>query len=325
MHRNRKAAGKASEDRKTNSSSSRSGNNAPKKSFKFSKPSRSSSARPSRPSREGAENNEDRPSFSKKRSFRPSKPSYRKPNKAKQTPSDPDSIRLNKYLAHSGICSRREADTYIEAGLVEVNGKVVTELGTKVKLSDHVKYGGHSVRPEKPVYLLLNKPKDYITTLNDPQGRKTVSLLIAGACKERVFPVGRLDRNTTGLLLLTNDGALAKKLTHPKHGVRKIYMVTLDKNVAAADLKKLEKGVQLEDGYVNVDVASYVGDGADKKIVGVELHSGKNRVIRRLFEALGYTVTKLDRTVFAGLTKKNVQRGKYRFLTGKEISQLKML
>ena len=317
MHKNRKAAGKAPRDEKN--SAQRSGENKSKKNFKFSKPKKA---------RSGNSSEGNQPQFSGKKTFKVNKPNSRRNasrSKSKTQPGDPDLIRLNKYLAHSGICSRREADTYIEAGLVEVNGKIVTELGTKVKINDHVKYGGQSIRPEKPVYLLLNKPKDYITTLDDPQGRKTVSLLIAGACKERVFPVGRLDRNTTGLLMLTNDGDLAKKLTHPKHGVRKVYMVTLDKNVAAADLKKLVKGVQLEDGYVNVDVASYVGDHSDKKVVGVELHSGKNRVIRRLFEALGYTVTKLDRTAFAGLTKKNIPRGKYRFLNAKEVSQLKML
>ena len=315
MQKNRKAAGKAPRDEKN--STQRSG----KKTVKFSKPKKG---------RGSSDEREDRPKISGKKPFKVEKPFSKKneggsAKRKSQSAGDSDLIRLNKYLAHSGICSRREADTYIEAGLVEVNGKIVTELGTKVKITDLVKYGGQSIRPEKPVYLLLNKPKDYITTLDDPQGRKTVSLLVAGACKERVFPVGRLDRNTTGLLLLTNDGDLAKKLTHPKHGVKKVYMVTLDKNVAAADLKKLVKGIQLEDGYVNVDVASYVGDSGDKKVVGVELHSGKNRVIRRLFEALGYTVIKLDRTSFAGLTKKQVPRGKYRFLNTKEVSQLKML
>lgn len=252
----------------------------------------------------------------------------KKKNRSKPSPlgkSNPDEMRLNKYLAHAGICSRRDADTYIEAGLVEVNGKVVTQLGTKVKMTDNVKYGGESVRPERPVYLLLNKPKDYITTLDDPRGRKTVSMLVENACKERIFPVGRLDRNTTGLLLLTNDGDLAKKLTHPKYGVRKIYHVVVDKNVSAADLKKLVKGIELEDGFVNVDAAAYVQGAENRKEIGVELHSGKNRVIRRLFEALGYQVIKLDRTTFAGLTKKNLPRGRYRFLSAKEVGQLKML
>ncbi len=235
------------------------------------------------------------------------------------------SIRLNKYLANSGICSRREADKYIEGGLVKINGEVVTTLGTKVMPGDTVHYGDERVNPEKPVYLLLNKPKDFITTMDDPQGRKTVAGLVATACKERVFPVGRLDRNTTGLLLMTNDGDLAKKLTHPKHAVKKIYHVQLDKNVSGTDLQRLVKGVHLDDGEVNADKAVFVGDGADRSQVGVELHSGKNRVIRRMFESLGYQVKKLDRVYFAGLTKKNLPRSKYRFLTNKEVNMLKML
>ena len=305
MRKNRKAAGKAPES-KGNSSNN----------FKKSSPGNyRDNANKSKARRKPLEFST--PSSANKRR-RPSKPTP-------QVIKDDNTMRLNKFLAHSGVCSRREADKYITAGLVQVNGEVVTELGTKVKISDNIKYGGESIRPEKPVYLLLNKPKDYITTMDDPQGRKTVSELVSNACKERVFPVGRLDRNTTGLLLLTNDGELAKKLTHPKHEIRKIYQVVLDKNVSAADLRKLVKGVQLEDGFVNVDVAAYVGDADSKKTIGVELHSGKNRVIRRLFEALGYKVVKLDRTVFAGLTKKSVPRGKYRFLNNKEVSQLKML
>jgi 23S rRNA pseudouridine2605 synthase len=235
-----------------------------------------------------------------------------------------DLIRLNKYISNSGICSRREADMHISAGAVSVNGKVITELGYKVKPEDVVSFGGETLRKEKPVYLLLNKPKDYITTVDDPSKRKTVMELIKGACKERVYPVGRLDRNTTGLLLLTNDGDLTKKLTHPKHGVKKIYHVETDKAVKKGDLQKMIEGIELEDGTVTVDEALYVEGSLSKKEVGVVLHSGKNRVVRRIFEALGYEVVKLDRVSFAGLTKKNLPRGKWRMLNEKEVNLLKM-
>ena len=234
-------------------------------------------------------------------------------------------VRLNKYLANAGICSRREADRLIEAGVVEINGTVVTELGTRVMPDDVVKYGGQTLSQESLVYLLLNKPKDFITTAVDPQGRKTVLHLIGNACKERIYPVGRLDRMTTGLLLCTNDGDLAKKLTHPKHGVKKIYHVTLEKAVTNRDLVQLLKGVNLEDGIVKADKAEYVKTEGSKKEIGIELHSGKNRVIRRMMEALGYKVIKLDRVYFAGLTKKNLPRGRHRFLDPKEIAMLKML
>lgn len=234
-------------------------------------------------------------------------------------------IRLNKYLANSGLSSRREADELIRSGLVMVNGKVVTEMGVKVKPDDIVTYAGEKVKPEKPVYLLMNKPKDYITTAKDPQNRQTVMQLLRGLGNHRVFPVGRLDRHTTGLLMFTNDGDLAKKLTHPKHGVKKLYHVFLDKNCKPEHMHQLVEGVELEDGVMAVDVVSYVADAQDKKQVGVEIHSGKNRIVRRLFEALGYKVLKLDRVVFGGLTKKDLPRGKWRYLTEQEINTLKML
>jgi len=236
-----------------------------------------------------------------------------------------DLIRLNKYLAMSGICSRREADKFIEDGLVSINGNVVTELGTKVKPTDVVEYAGEKIKAETLRYILLNKPKDCITTLSDERGRSTVIGLVRNACKERVFPVGRLDRNTTGLLLLTNDGDLAKKLSHPSHDIRKVYHVITDKNVTIADLKKLETGVMLDDGTAKADAALFAGDGSVRNEVGLEIHSGRNRVVRRMFDALGYDVTRLDRAAFAGLSKKGLPRGRWRFLTEKEVNYLKML
>ena len=236
-------------------------------------------------------------------------------------PNEP--IRLNRYLANAGVCSRREADDFIQAGVVSVNGNVVTELGTKVLRSDEVKFNNQKVSIEKKVYILLNKPKDCVTTSDDPQQRKTVLDLVKGACKERIYPVGRLDRNTTGVLLLTNDGDLASKLTHPKYLKKKIYHVYLDKNVTAHDMQQMRDGVILEDGEVKVDAVEYA-DPVDKKQVGVEIHSGKNRIVRRIFESLGYRVTKLDRVQFAGLTKKNVRRGDWRFLTEEEVERLRM-
>lgn len=248
----------------------------------------------------------------------------RKPSAPKADKVDDGSMRLNRYLAHAGVSSRREADVLIEAGAVSVNGKVVTELGFKVMPGDKVQYGGQSLSPEQPVYLLLNKPKDYITTTDDPRKRKTVLELIAGACKERVYPVGRLDRNTSGVLLFTNDGELSKRLLHPKYGIRKIYHVTVDKNVSKNHLEEMLQGLELEDGFVKVDEVEYVGDGKDKKEIGIEIHSGKNRIIRRLMEHFGYSVVKLDRVVFAGLTKKDLPRGAWRHLTEKEVNLLKM-
>ena len=232
-------------------------------------------------------------------------------------------VRLNKYIAASGICSRREADQLITAGLITVNGKSITELGTKVIPGDDVRYNGKRIRNERKVYLLLNKPKDYVTTTDDPKERKTVMLLIQDACKERVYPVGRLDRNTTGVLLFTNDGEMAKRLTHPKHNKKKIYHVFLNKGVSGGDLKKLGDGITLEDGFIQPDAISYVSS-ENRREIGLEIHSGRNRIVRRLFEHLGYTVTKLDRVYFAGLTKKNLPRGKWRFLTENEVNRLKM-
>jgi len=236
-----------------------------------------------------------------------------------------DLIRINKYLSMAGVCSRREADTFIEQGLVTVNGEVITELGTKVKPTDEVKYAGERVKAESLRYLLLNKPKDCITTLSDERGRSTVMGLVKNACRERIFPVGRLDRNTTGLLLLTNDGDMAKKLTHPSHEVRKVYHVITDKNISVADLKKLESGVELDDGVAKADAALFAGDGSVRNEVGMEIHSGRNRVVRRMFSELGYEVTRLDRAAFAGLSKKGLPRGRWRFLTEKEVNYLKML
>ena len=233
-------------------------------------------------------------------------------------------IRLNKYISNAGICSRREADDMIKSGVIKVNGKIVTELGTRVSPDDKIQYGDETLNKEVKRYLLLNKPKDTITTANDPEGRKTVMELVKSACKERLYPVGRLDRTTTGLLLMTNDGDLAKKLTHPSYEVKKIYQVTLDKNLKAVDMKRILDGLTLEDGLAEVDEIAYVGEGADKSEVGIAIHSGKNRIVRRIFEHLGYEVVKLDRTFFAGLTKKDLPRGKFRFLTEKELIMLRM-
>ena len=236
-------------------------------------------------------------------------------------PNEP--IRLNKFLANAGICSRREADAFIQAGVVKVNGEVVTELGTKVSRSDEVMFHDQPVRLEKKVYVLLNKPKDYVTTSDDPQQRKTVMDLVKNACPERIYPVGRLDRNTTGVLLLTNDGDLASKLTHPKFLKKKVYHVFLDKNVTAHDMSQIAEGITLEDGEIHADAIEYASE-TDKSQVGIEIHSGKNRIVRRIFESLGYRVIKLDRVQFAGLTKKNVRRGDWRFLTEKEVDMLRM-
>jgi len=237
---------------------------------------------------------------------------------------DPDTpIRLNKFLANAGICSRREADEFIQTGVVKVNGEVVTELGVKVKITDKILFHDQAVNIEHKVYILLNKPKDCVTTSDDPQERLTVMDLVKGACNERVYPVGRLDRNTTGVLLLTNDGDLASKLTHPKYEKRKIYQVTLDKDITETDIQTILSGVKLEDCDVKADNLSYV-DPSDKTILGIEIHSGQNRVVRRIFESLGYKVHKLDRVYFAGLTKKNLPRGKWRYLSEKEVSLLKM-
>ena len=236
-------------------------------------------------------------------------------------PNEP--IRLNKFLANAGVCSRREADEFIQAGVVTVNGEVVTELGTKVMRTDIVKFHDDPVSLEKKVYVLLNKPKDYVTTSDDPQQRKTVMDLVKNACPERIYPVGRLDRNTTGVLLLTNDGDLASKLTHPKYLKKKIYHVYLDRNVTAHDIQQIAEGITLEDGDIKADAIEYA-DPVDKKQVGIEIHSGKNRIVRRIFESFGYKVLKLDRVQFAGLTKKNLRRGDWRYLTEEEVDRLRM-
>ena len=234
-----------------------------------------------------------------------------------------DEIRLNKFLSNAGICSRREADVLIKTGVIKVNGEIVTEMGYKVKPGDKVQYDGETINAETKQYVLLNKPKGFITTMDDPLGRKTVMSLVRKACKERVYPVGRLDKETTGLMLFTNDGDLAKKLTHPRHKASKLYHVELDKRVSVEDLKKLVAGLPLEDGTIRFDNAEFVND-EDATQVGVELHSGKNRIVRRSFEAMGYKVRKLDRVMFAGLTKKDLPRGMFRHLTEKEVAFLKM-
>ncbi|MFL5765651.1 MAG: pseudouridine synthase [Bacteroidia bacterium] len=297
---------------------------------------------------------EDKPAFTKKKpvnafdldesdmehgkpekEFRPKKgPSYeRKPYVKRGKPrgshperkNDDGTVRLNKYIANAGICSRREADDLISSGVVQVNGKVVTEMGYKVKPTDVIRYGGQTLKKERLVYLILNKPKDYITTSDDPMKRRTVLELIKGACKERIYPVGRLDRATTGLLMFTNDGELTKKLTHPRYGVRKIYHVEIDKPLKREDLDKISSGLELEDGEIKVDEITYVGDGKDKTQIGIELHSGKNRIVRRIFEHLGYNVRKLDRVMFGSLTKKDLPRGRWRLLTESEVGTLKMI
>ncbi len=234
-------------------------------------------------------------------------------------------IRLNKFIANAGICSRREADELIQAGAIRVNGKIITQLGFKISRNDKVQYGEETLRPEPVVYVLLNKPKGFITTVEDPSDRDTVMALVRHATDARIYPVGRLDRNTTGLLLLTNDGELAKKLTHPRHRIEKLYHAVLDKNLTRNDMETIANGMELEDGFIRVDEISYVEGAESKKEIGIRLHSGRNRIVRRIFEALGYRVTKLDRVIFAGLTKKDLPRGKWRFLRKEEVSHLKML
>ena len=250
--------------------------------------------------------------------------SMKKQIEYKEEYTDPNEpIRLNKFLANAGICSRREADEFITAGVVSVNGEVVTELGTKIKRTDEVKFHDQTVSIERKVYVLLNKPKDCVTTSDDPQERKTVMDFVKDACKERIYPVGRLDRNTTGVLLLTNDGDMASKLTHPKYLKKKVYHVYCDKNVTKADLEQIAAGVTLDDGDIHADSISYASD-TDRSQVGIEIHSGKNRIVRRIFESLGYRVIKLDRVYFAGLTKKGLRRGDWRYLTEMEVNMLRM-
>jgi 23S rRNA pseudouridine2605 synthase len=288
--------------------------------------------------------NKTRPSFADKKSdFRPKRsdkpfekrevgrPAPRKRSEEKTSNSSPshskrresEEIRLNRYIANAGVCSRRKADELIAAGVVTVNGEVVTALGTKVNPAvDDVRYNGERLKREKMVYVLLNKPKDYITTTDDPQERRTVMHLVEKATKERIYPVGRLDRNTTGLLLMTNDGALAEKLSHPRNSVTKIYHVELDKNLLQGDLNKIQFGLELEDGLIKPDEVSYV-QGASKREIGIQIHSGKNRIVRRIFESLGYNVIKLDRVIYANLTKKDLPRGRWRYLEEREVIQLK--
>lgn len=263
---------------------------------------------------------EDNPFPGKGKSFtpRPKRIEYEMP-----IPDPNEQIRLNKFMANSGVCSRREADEYIQQGLVKVNGKVVTELGTKICHSDVVEYDDKVVALESKCYILLNKPKDCVTTSDDPNGRTTVMDIIKGACTERVYPVGRLDRNTTGVLLLTNDGDLASKLTHPKYVKKKIYHVWTDKDVSEEDMQRIADGIELEDGEIHADAISYATEN-DRNQIGIEIHSGRNRIVRRIFESLGYHVTKLDRVYFAGLTKKNLPRGRWRYLTQQEVNFLKM-
>ena len=247
---------------------------------------------------------------------------HRRMEYPKFEPAQPTgAIRLNRFIAQSGICSRREADDFIVAGLVSVNGQIVTELGTKVMPTDEVKFNDSRVQGEKKVYLVLNKPKGYVTSLEDPHAGKLVSELVAGACTERIYPVGRLDKNSLGLLLFTNDGDLAKQLTHPSYQKKKVYQVSLDKPLTRADMERIAEGITLEDGEIFADEISYVKE--NKQEVGIEIHSGRNRIVRRIFEFLGYTVTKLDRVYYAGLTKKNLKRGAWRFLTREEVERLK--
>ena len=278
-----------------------------------------------RPQRPRFQSASGRPSRPRTAGYNPNaKYSMKKQIEYKDILTDPNEpIRLNKYLANAGICSRREADEFITAGVVTVNGVVVTELGTKIKRTDEVKFHDEAVNIERKVYVLLNKPKDCVTTSDDPQERKTVMDCVKGACKERIYPVGRLDRNTTGVLLLTNDGDLASKLTHPKFLKKKIYHVYCDKNVAKSDLDQIAAGITLEDGEIHADAISYASE-TDKKQVGIEIHSGKNRIVRRIFESLGYRVNKLDRVYFAGLTKKGLRRGDWRYLTELEVNMLRM-
>lgn len=269
----------------------------------------------------------------------PYPPMKKKPKKKKKKPvmmfipeqvkyeeqlSDPNEpIRLNRFLANSGVCSRREADTFIQAGVVKVNGEVITTLGTKITRQDEVLFHDQPVHIESKIYILMNKPKNCMTTVDDPQNRRTVMDLVKNACPERIYPIGRLDRNTTGVLLLTNDGNLASKLTHPSFKKKKIYHVWLDKEVAVEDMEKLADGLVLDDGEIHADAISYASE-EDHKQVGIEIHSGRNRIVRRMFEALGYHVTKLDRVYFAGLTKKNLGRGKWRYLNEQEVNMLRM-
>ena len=306
---------------------------------KMSRDRKSFSGRRDNRNREEGRGSQDRNKFERRDRLSAPKKFYKKPDEQEDKAKsfilkrkldkiskqvEKDTIRLNKYIANSGICSRREADELITQGLVEVNGKVVTEMGYQVQKTDRVVFDGQSITPEKPVYVLLNKPKGYISTTKDEKARKTVMDLVANASPYRLFPVGRLDRQTTGLILLTNDGHLTKKLTHPSFGVKKIYHVTLDRKLSVEDLRTIADGVRLEEGVAEVDSISYI-EGKPKNEVGIEIHIGWNRVVRRIFKKMGYEVEALDRVIFAGLTKKNIKRGHWRILTEMEVNNLKML
>lgn len=278
------------------------------------------------PNRQGRYNNNGRARYNESGMPRGGKSFVPRPRPVEYEQEIPDpetQIRLNKFMANAGICSRREADEFIQQGLVKVNGVVVTELGTKISHSDTVEYDEKLVALERKTYILLNKPKDCVTTVDDPNGRMTVMDLVKGACTERIYPVGRLDRNTTGVLLLTNDGELASKLTHPKYVKKKIYHVWTDKDITEDDMQRIADGIELEDGPIHADAISYATE-TDRNQAGIEIHSGRNRIVRRIFEHLGYHVTKLDRVYFAGLTKKNLTRGRWRYLTQEEVNYLKM-
>ncbi|WP_290395286.1 pseudouridine synthase [uncultured Muribaculum sp.] len=286
--------------------------------------------------RQGGYNNNRQGGYNNRRQQGPNRQGFNAPRQGKSftprpkrieyempIPDPNEQIRLNKFMANAGICSRREADEFIQQGLVKVNGEVVTELGTKISHSDVVEYDEKVVTLESKCYILLNKPKDCVTTSDDPNGRTTVMDLVKGACNERIYPVGRLDRNTTGVLLLTNDGDLASKLTHPKYVKKKIYHVWTDKDISEDDMQAIADGIELEDGPIHADAISYATEN-DRNQAGIEIHSGRNRIVRRIFESLGYHVTKLDRVYFAGLTKKNLPRGRWRYLTQEEVNFLKM-
>lgn len=270
---------------------------------------------------QGKEKGKKSSSFSKDKKPFSKKPTFSRKSKSPKAAADDGKIRLNRFLANAGLCSRREADKIIESGAVSINNEVVTQLGTKVDPSDTVHFGGELVQSEKKQYVLLNKPKNYITTMDDPKKRQTVMELVVNACKERIYPVGRLDRATSGLLLFTNDGQMTKRLTHPSSKVSKIYHVSLDKTVSQKDVIQLVEGVSLEDGKAYADKAFYLPN-TSKSTISIELHSGKNRIIRRMMEAMGYKVTKLDRVQFAGLTKKDIPRGRFRHLNENEVGLL---
>jgi len=281
--------------------------------------------REDKPFRKSGDFKRDEQSKTDSRARKPRKDDSSQQEGRSYVPGEPELIRLNRYIANAGVCSRRKADELIEAGVVSVNGEVVTSLGTRVNPeTDEVKYNGERLKREKMVYVLLNKPKDYITTTDDPQERRTVMHLVEKATRERIYPIGRLDRNTTGLLLMTNDGELAEKLSHPRNSITKIYQVELNKNLTQGDFNKIEYGLELEDGFIKPDDVSYA-QGASKKEIGIQIHSGKNRIVRRIFEHLGYDVIKLDRVIYANLTKKDLPRGRWRHLEEKEIIQLKHL